>query len=105
MTRFGMIAELQRIRRRMAVRPWPVILLAIVVTSAVVFRVASKKRLYTADVVLAMNEGILGNAERDKSIPFTELKQYVANVLLPDNEVLKLIEKRFPGRIAKVGAP
>jgi hypothetical protein len=100
-----MIAEIQRIRRRMRVRPWPALALAIVITSAVVYRVSAKKRLYTADVVLAMNEGVLGDAQRDKSIPFGELKEYVANVLIPDKEVLKIIEKRAPGRIQKVGAP
>jgi hypothetical protein len=105
MTRFGMIAELQRIRRRMSVRPWPAVLLALVITSAIAYRVASKKRMYTADVVLAMNEGTLGTSDRDKSIPFADLKQYVANVLLPDAEVLKLIERRQPGRIAAVGGP
>jgi capsular polysaccharide biosynthesis protein len=104
-TRVGMIAELQRIRRRMVVRPWPVIALAIVITAAVVYRVVSKQRLYTADVVLAMNEGVIGNSQKDNSIPFDQLKEYVWNVLIPDKEVLKIIEKRMPGRVAAVGAP
>jgi hypothetical protein len=103
-TRRGMVAELQRIRRRTGVRPLPVIALAILITAGVTYKFAMKKRLYTADVVLAMSEGALGN-ERDSTIPFDQLKEYVANVLLPDGELLQIIEKRQPGRIDRVGKP
>lgn len=101
-TRIGMIAELQRIRRRARVRPLPVIALALLITGAVTYKFAMKPRLYTADVVLAMNEGALGN-DRDRSIPFQQLKEYVSNVLLPDNALLEIIEKRTPGRADKFG--
>lgn len=101
-TRLGMVAELQRIRRRTKVRLLRVIALALLVTGAVTYKFAMKPRQYTADVVLAMNEGALGN-ERDSSIPFEQLKEYVANVLLPDNALLTLIEKRTPGRVDKFG--
>lgn len=102
--RFGMVAELQRIRRRTGVRPLPVIALALVITAAVTYKFAMKPRVYTADVVLAMNEGVLGN-EKDNSIPFQQLKEYVANVLLPDGALIEIIEKRFPGRTEKFGKP
>ncbi len=101
-TRFGMVAELQRIRRRTRVRKLRVITIALLITGAVTYKFGMKPRLYTADVVLAMNEGALGN-ERDVSIPFEQLKEYVANVLLPDNALLALIEKRTPGRADKFG--
>jgi hypothetical protein len=77
-----MVAELQRIRRRTGVRPLPVLALALVITAGVTYKFAMKPRRYTADVVLAMSEGALGK-ERDASIPFDQLKEYVANVLLP----------------------
>jgi hypothetical protein len=41
----------------------------------------------------------------DSTIPFDQLKEYVANVLLPDTELLKIIEKRLPGRVDRVGKP
>jgi capsular polysaccharide biosynthesis protein len=103
-TRIVMIAELQRLVRRMRVRPLPVILMAAIVTAGITYKVATKPRIYTADLVLAVNEGALGS-NRDKSIPFEQLKEYVASVLLPDTEVSQVIEKFYPGRIATVGAP
>ncbi len=102
--RVGMVAELQRIRRRTGVRPLPVIALAILITAAVTYKFAMKKRSYTADVVLAMREGVFGS-DRDSTIPFSQLKEYVANVLLPDTELLKVIDKRMPGRADRVGKP
>jgi hypothetical protein len=103
-TRIAMVAELQRIRRRTMVRPLPVLALAIVITAAVTYKFAMKKRSYTAEVVLAMNEGMLAK-DRDSSIPFDQLKEYASNVLLPDTELLKVIEKRQPGRVDRVGKP
>ncbi|MEO8700224.1 MAG: hypothetical protein ABI867_09275 [Kofleriaceae bacterium] len=102
-TRLGMVAELQRIRRRSSVRPLPVIALALLITSAVTYKVATKKKLYTADVVLAVTEGSLTTQGRDNGIPFDQLKEYVSQVLLPDPELAKLIERLTPGRIDKVG--
>src|SRR5512140_1214869 len=99
-----MIAEVQRIRRRTRIRPLPVLLLAFVITAAVSWKFGSKKRLYTSNVVLALNEGTL-TGERDHSIPFDQLKEYVSHRLLSDQEVLKIIERRAPGRVEKVGAP
>jgi capsular polysaccharide biosynthesis protein len=101
-TRFGMVAELQRIARRTRVRPFRVLAVALVITAAVTYKFAMKPRVYTADIVLAMNEGAFSN-ERDKSIPFEQLKEYVENVLLPDNALLEIIEKRTPGRIDTFG--
>ena len=101
-TRLGMIAELQRIVRRTVLRPVPVILLGVLITAAVTYKVATKKKLYTADVVLAISEGSM-TSNRDNGIPFDQLREYVDSVLLPDSELEKLIEQRTPGRIDKVG--
>lgn len=102
-TRLGMIAELQRIVRRTRIRPLPVILLGLLITAAVTYKVATKQRLYTADVVLAISEGSM-TSNRDNGVPFDQLRDYVVSVLLPDAELIKLIEQRTPGRIEKVGA-
>jgi capsular polysaccharide biosynthesis protein len=100
----GTVTELQRIRRRTVVRPIPVILAALLVTGAVTYKVVTKTRLYTSDVVLAVNEGALASTTlRSNGIPFEELKEYVASVLIPDSELEKLLEARSPGRIDKVG--
>jgi capsular polysaccharide biosynthesis protein len=100
----GMVSELQRIQQRMRIRPLPVLVLALVITAGVAYKFMSKPRMYTSNVVLALNEGVLAG-DRDNSIPFDQLKEYVAHVLLPDQDVLEVIERRAPGRVAKVGAP
>lgn len=98
-TRQALVTELQRIRRRTAVRPIPVILLAAAITTLVTYKIATKPRIYEADVVLALTEGQALTAKR--SIPFAELKTYVAHVLMPDAKLLKLIEKRNLHRLRK----
>jgi len=98
-TRHGMVTELQRVRRRMAVKPWPVILLAVLITAAVTYKIATKPRIYEADVVLALQEGQLSVSTR--SIPFGELRGYVASVLMPDAKLMKLIEKRNLHRLRR----
>ena len=98
-TRLGLVTELQRVRRRMAVRPWPVLLLAALITAAVTYKIATKPRIYEADVVLALDEGQLSTSNR--SIPFGELKGYVSSVLMPDAKLIKLIEARNLHRLRK----
>jgi len=94
-----MVTELQRVRRRMAVKPWPVLLLAAVITAAVTYKIATKPRIYEADVVLALTEG--ASASSKHSIPFGQLKGYVAEVLLSDAKLTQLIEKRNLHRLRK----
>lgn len=98
-TRLGMVTELQRIRRRTGTHPIPVLLLAIVITAAVTYKIATKPRVYEADVVLAMTEGSMSSSRH--SIPFGELRGYVASVLMPDAKLTKLIEKRDLHRLRK----
>lgn len=102
-TRYGMISELQRIRRRTAVRPIPVLLLALAITAGVTYKVVTKERLYEADVVLALSEGAL--TSKSTAIPFDQLKEYVSSVLLPDAELLKLIEKHDLHRLRRTLGP
>lgn len=90
-TRYAMIAELQRIRRRVAVRPIPVILLAALVTAGITYKFATKPVLLEAEVVLALSEGALGS--HNNTIPVDQLREYVSSVLLPDNRLSQLIEK------------
>jgi len=90
-TRYAMISELQRIRRRVAVRPIPVILLALLVTAGITYKFATKPVLVEAEVVLALTEGSLG--QHNNNIPVDQLREYVSSVLLPDNRLTQLIEK------------
>ncbi len=105
-TRQGMIAEVQRIRRRTRVRPIPVILLATLLTAGLTYKLATKKQIFYAEVVLALREGSLLNQEKSTGLPLGELKEFVQSVLLPDSELAALIEKRNLHRLRKsLGMP
>lgn len=91
-TRAGFVAELQRIRRRFAVRPLPVLLVAALVTGALTYRLAKKQPLVEAEVILALSEGQLGN--KGTGVPADQLRAYVTAVLLPDKLLIDMIEKR-----------
>ncbi len=104
-TRKGMVQELQRIRRRTVVRPLPVIALALLITGALSYKLATRKVSYQAEIVLALREGSLGTRER-VGMPLGELKQLVSSVLLPDKKLEELIEKRNLHRLRKrLGMP
>ena len=90
-TRRGMVAELQRIRRRTQIRPIPVLVLAVLVTGGIVRKIANRPVIVEAEVVLALAEGSL--ATRNTSVPVEQLRAYVTQVLLPDNRLLELINK------------
>jgi hypothetical protein len=98
-TRTALVTELQRIRRRTAIRPIPVLVLAAVITGAVTYKIATKPRIYEADVVLALTEGQAETSRR--MIPFDQLKAYVSHVLMPDTKLIALIEKRNLHRLRK----
>ena len=91
-TRTGLVTELQRIRRRFAVRPIPVLVVAALITGAVTYKVHKKQPLVEAEVILALSEGQLGG--HGTGVPADQLRQYVTAVLLPDKLLLNLIEKR-----------
>jgi hypothetical protein len=98
-TRYVMIAELQRIQRRTRVRPIPVLLLAVVVTAGITYKVATKPVIVESEVVLALTEGQL--ATRTSSLPVDQLREYFSSVLLPDNKLTELIEKHNLFRLRK----
>ena len=98
-TRRGMVFELQRIRRRTAVRPLPVLLVATFLTTVIIYKVATKPALLESVVVLALSEGAMSS--RNTSIPVDQLRAYVTSVLLPDNKLSELIEKRDLYRLRK----
>jgi len=102
-TRAGFVAELQRIRRRFAVRPVPVLLVAALITGALTYKIAKKKPLVEAEVILALSEGQLGG--KGTGVPADQLRAYVTSVLLPDKLLIDMIEKRnlYPLR-KKLGA-
>src|SRR5919197_1159197 len=87
-TRRGMVAELQRIRRRTQIRPIPVILLATLVTVLITRKFATKPVIVEAEVVIALVEGSL--AGHQNGIPVDRLRAYVTQVLLPDKRLLDL---------------
>jgi hypothetical protein len=92
-TRLGLIQEVQRIRRRTRVRPIPVILLAMLITAGLTYKVAMKKQIYYSEVVLALREGSLLDANKATGLPMEELKEFVQSVLLPDAALVEVIEK------------
>lgn len=92
-TRAGLVAELQRMRRRLTVRPLPVLLLAALITAAVTYKVVHKQPLVEAEVILALTEGQLGGTGQ-AGIPADQLRAYVNAVLLPDKQLIAMIERR-----------
>jgi hypothetical protein len=90
-TRSGLVAEMQRIRRRTLVRPIPVLVLAAVVTAGITRNTANKPILVEAEVVIALTEGALAN--RQTGMPVDQLRGYVTQVLMPDKRLLEVVEK------------
>ena len=104
-TRKGMVQELQRMRRRMRVRPWPVLALALLITGAITYKLITRKQSFEAEVVLALREGAIGTEYRT-GMPLGELKEFVSGVLLPDSKLVELIERRNLHRLRKtLGMP
>jgi len=99
------VQELQRIQRRTRVRPWPVLVLAVAITGALTYKLVTRKQSYQAEVVLALREGTLGTKDRT-GMPLGELKEFVSSVLLPDNQLEELIERRNLHRLrSRLGMP
>jgi uncharacterized protein involved in exopolysaccharide biosynthesis len=103
LTRRGLVTELQRIWRRIRVRPWPMLLVAALVTTVITRRIATKQPTLEAYVVLALTEGAF--ASPHSGIPVIELRQYVTEILLPNYELTKLIERRDLFRLRKIAGP
>ena len=99
-TRKGLIQELQRIAQRTRARPWRVLLLAAALTGLIGFKVASKKPLVEAEVILALTEGKLAQKDKEASVTIEQLRDYVNTVLISDDKLVQMIEKQdlFPIR-------
>lgn len=102
-TRVAMVSELQRIKRRTRVRPWGVLILTVLITAGIVRKFATKPIMLEASVTLALAEGQLSS--KYNAIPVDQLRQYVTSVLLPDNKLIELIEKRDLFRLRKTAGP
>lgn len=100
-TRDGLIQEVQRIRRRTRVRPIPVILLALLITGGITYKLATRKPIFYSEVVLALREGSLGSEDKTTGLPLGELREFVLSVLLPDKRLGELIETRDLNRLRK----
>ncbi len=100
-TRTLMVAELQRIKRRTIVRPIPVLVLAALLTSVIMYKIATKKRIVEAEIVLALSEGNLAPDHRDLGIPVDHLRDYVGTDLLPRTKIEGIIERRDLFRLRK----
>ena len=92
-TRIGLIAELQRIRRRTIARPLPVIAMALLVTGLLVYRLTTHKAAQEAKVVLVLTQGSF-SGKTTSGLPVEELKEYVTTVLMPNKKLAELIERR-----------
>src|SRR5690349_18320875 len=97
-TRAGMIAEVQRIRRRLRSRPVPVVLLGLALGALVTYKIATRKPAVEAEIVLALSEGSMSS--KHHAMPFDDLRHTVDGALLTDQKLGQLIERRdlFPLR-------
>jgi capsular polysaccharide biosynthesis protein len=98
-TRIGLVVELQRIVRRTRARPLRVIALAALLVGAVGWKLAHKKASYQAEVVLSLNEESM--SVHKTNIPVEELKDYVWTVLMSDNKLAEIVEKRDLHKLRK----
>lgn len=94
----GLVAELQRLKRRARARWLPVLIAAIALTAGVLYQRSKKPRIKHAQVILAATEGAMGDGIIP--MPVTELRDYVLSVLLSNEALLGLIveEDLFPER-------
>ncbi len=70
------IRELQRLKRRMKVQPFPILIVATLMTSFVVWRYSNKPKVYDAQVVLRVSQGTLNN-EKGSPMPSRALTDYL----------------------------
>ncbi len=98
----GLIAELQRLKRRARARWLPVVLVAIALVAGVLYKKSKAVKIKRAGVTMAVTEGSMGDGVLP--MPVVELRDYIATVLLSNDALLALIveEDLFPER-ARMG--
>src|SRR5258705_7894808 len=103
-TRSGLVAELQRIRRRTRVRPIPVLVVAALVTAGITRNMANKPVMVDAEVVIALTEGVMAS-RHNGMLPVDQLRGYVTQVLMPDKRLLQVVEKYKLFPLRKTAGP
>jgi len=90
--RRALVAELQRLKRRSQPRLILVVVVAALLTAAVLYKRSTKVRMHRARVVLAVTEGSL--AAGHIPMPIHELRAYVAEILLSNQVLEPIIEEQ-----------
>jgi capsular polysaccharide biosynthesis protein len=98
-TRDALVQEVQRMARRFRARPLPVLVLAAALTALVTWRLAVRKQVFEAEIVLALSEGAM--ASKNTNLPVEQLRDFVDGVLIPDAKLRELIERRDLYRLRK----
>lgn len=95
--------ELDRLRRRAQPRWWLVVLVGLMLTAALVRKIATKPQLHRARVILAVTEGDMSSGWNPA--PLDELRAYISAVLLTNERLLKLLDDKqlYAARRAKFG--
>ncbi len=91
--RVGIITELKRLKRRMKAQPIRVLLLASLMTFAVIKKTAGKQYMYKARVILRASEGSLSD-DKGAPIPGQALREYIYNYVLTKEVITKEFIKR-----------
>ena len=89
--RHALVAELQRLKRRARKRWILVLTIAVALTTAVLYKRSKKVKMHRARVVLAVTEGSLASGHIP--MPILELRDYVASILITNQEIEKIIEE------------
>ncbi|MCA9676708.1 MAG: hypothetical protein H6709_04400 [Kofleriaceae bacterium] len=97
-TRYVLVAELQRLKRRARARWLPILVTVCALTGLAMYKRLKKVKLHEATVTIALTEGTM--ADGKDPMPAQELRDYVATVLLNNGVLLKVIEEEqlFPLR-------
>lgn len=77
--------------RRLRARPLPVIVLTFAITALITYKLATRRTMAEAQVVIALTEGSL--SQQRTGMPVLELREFVEDVLLPNAKLLELVKK------------
>ncbi len=90
--------ELKRLKRRAKQRKLLVVVLALLGTAAVLYKVSKRRPLYTASIVMRATEGVL--VDEESPLAAQGLANYLYSVALSKERLMPLIEKHnlYPQR-------